>query len=104
MKQATVTHPGIMVANILDDLGVGVRQFARNIGVTPATVSRFLSGKTALTPALAIRISAALGSNPEFWLRLQTHYDLRLLEDKIDISGIVLYENLQQPQQPTSEY
>lgn len=47
MKQVIVTHPGIMVANILDDLGVGVRQFAINIGVTFAAVSRFLSGKTA---------------------------------------------------------
>lgn len=39
MKQAIVSHPGKIVANILADLGVGVRQFAANIGVTPATVS-----------------------------------------------------------------
>lgn len=39
MKQAIVSHPGTIVANILTDLGVGVRQFAGNIGVTPATVS-----------------------------------------------------------------
>ncbi|HEM8292734.1 TPA: HigA family addiction module antidote protein [Providencia stuartii] len=104
MKQVIVTHPGIMVANILDDLGAGVQQFARNIGVTFAAVSRFLSGKTAFPPALAIRISAALGSTPEFWLRLQTHCDLRLLEDKIDISGVVLFENLPQPQQSTSKH
>ncbi|WP_205515043.1 HigA family addiction module antitoxin [Morganella morganii] len=90
MKQAIVSHPGTIVANILTDLGVGVRQFAGNIGVTPATVSRFLSGKTALTPALAIRI-AALGSNPAFWLRLQANYDLHRLEKEIDTSGITLY-------------
>ncbi|WP_214050593.1 HigA family addiction module antitoxin [Morganella morganii] len=87
MKQAIVSHPGTIVANILTDLGVGVRQFAGNIGVTPATVSRFLSGKT----ALAIRIAAALGSNPAFWLRLQANYDLHRLEKEIDISGITLY-------------
>lgn len=91
MKQAIVSHPGTIVANILTDLGVGVRQFAGNIGVTPATVSRFLSGKTALTPALAIRIAAALGSNPAFWLRLQANYDLHRLEKEIDTSGITLY-------------
>ncbi len=92
MKQAIVSHPGTIVANILTDPGVGVRQFAGNIGVTPATVSRFLSGKTALTPALAIRIAAALGSNPAFWLRLQANYDLHRLEKEIDISGITLYD------------
>lgn len=41
MKQAIVSHPGTIVSNILTDFGVGVRQFAKNIGVTPATVSRF---------------------------------------------------------------
>ena len=93
MKQAIVSHPGIIVSNILTDLGVGVRQFAKNIGVTPATVSRFLSGKTALTPSLAIRVAAALGSNPAFWLRLQANYDLHRLENEIDISGIMLYND-----------
>ena len=73
-------------------MGISGRRFALNIGVTPATVSRFLSGKTALTPALAIRIAAALGSTPEFWLRLQSAYDLRQLENKIDTSDIILYE------------
>ncbi|MBG6246681.1 addiction module antidote protein, HigA family (plasmid) [Candidatus Symbiopectobacterium sp. 'North America'] len=91
MKQAIVSHPGVMVSRMLEDLGVGVRQFAKNIGTTPATVSRFLAGKTALTPVLAIRISAALGSNPAFWMRLQNTYDLRQLENEIDTSGIVLY-------------
>lgn len=92
MKQAFVSHPGVMVSDMLEDMGIGVRQFARNIGVTPATVSRFLSGRTALTPALAIRLSAALGSNPAFWMRLQTNYDLRQLEETVDTSGIMRYE------------
>lgn len=91
MRQAIISHPGVMVFNILEDLGIGVRQFAKNIGVTPATVSRFLSGKTALTPSLAIRLSAALGSHPAFWMRLQTNYDLRQLENGIDTFEIILY-------------
>lgn len=53
----------------------------------------FLAGKTALTPAMAIRIAAALGSSPEFWLRLQSAYDLRQLERQIDTSGIVQYNS-----------
>ncbi|OBU06412.1 addiction module antidote protein, HigA family [Morganella psychrotolerans] len=93
IKQAIISHSGVVVSNILTDLGVGVRQFAKNIGVTPATVSRFLSGKTALTPSLAIRIAAALGSNPAFWLRLQANYDLHRLQNEINISGIMLYDD-----------
>lgn len=91
MRQFKVSHPGEIIARDLDDMGISGRRFALNIGVTPATVSRFLTGKTGLTPSLAIRIAAALGSTPEFWLRLQTAYDLRQLEDKIDTSKIERY-------------
>ncbi|MCT4707605.1 HigA family addiction module antitoxin [Enterobacteriaceae bacterium H11S18] len=91
MRQFKISHPGEIIARDLEDLGISGRRFALNIGVTPATVSRFLSGKTALTPPLAIRIAAALGSTPEFWLRLQSAYDLRQLENQIDTAGIVQY-------------
>ena len=89
MRQFKISHPGEMIARDLADMGISGCRFALNIGVTPATVSRLLAGKTALTPALAIRISAALGSTPEFWLRLQSA--LRQLESEIDTSNIVLY-------------
>lgn len=93
MRQFTISHPGTIIARDLEDMGISGRRFAQNIGVTPATVSRFLAGKTALTPSLAIRISAALGSTPEFWLRLQSIYDLRQLENQIDTSKIELYND-----------
>lgn len=89
MRQFKVSHPGEIIARDLDDMGISGRRFALNIGVTPATVSRLLTGKTALTLSLAIRIAAALGSTPEFWLRLQSTYDLRQLE--IDTSKIETY-------------
>ncbi|BBI92082.1 putative addiction module antidote protein, HigA family [Serratia symbiotica str. Tucson] len=91
MRQFKISHPGEIIARDLADMDVSGRQFALNIGVTPATISRFLRGKTALTPPLAIRIAAALGSTPEFWLRLQSAYDLRQLENQIDTSKIVSY-------------
>ncbi|MEB6855944.1 HigA family addiction module antitoxin [Proteus cibi] len=91
MRQFKVSHPGEIIARDLDDMGISGRRFALNIGVTPATVSRLLTGKTALTPSLAIRIVAALGSTPEFWLRLQSTYDLRQLEEKIGTSKIETY-------------
>lgn len=104
MRQFKVSHPGEIVARDIADMGGSGRRFALNIGVTPATVSRFLAGKTALTPSLAIRIAAALGSTPEFWLRLQNAYDLRLLENQIDTSGIVLYGESNEQQLDAPEH
>lgn len=91
MNQLNLPHPGKIVARDLKDMGVSARHFAQNIGVTPATVSRLLSGKTPLTPSLAIRIAAALGGTPDFWLRLQMAYELRRLEAQLDVSDIGLY-------------
>ena len=91
MRQFNISHPGQIIARDLADMGVSARRFALNIGVTPATVSRLLAGKTALTAPLAIRVAAAMGSTPEFWLRLQSAYDLRQRESQIDTSGIVVY-------------
>lgn len=86
-------------------MGISGRRFALNIGVTPATISRFLTGKTALTPPLAIRIAAAMGSTPDFWLRLQSAYDLRQLENQIDTSGITLYgDSNDEPESSTSKH
>jgi addiction module HigA family antidote len=104
MRQFKISHPGEIIARDLADMGISGRRFALNIGVTPATISRLLAGKTALTPPLAIRISAALGSTPDFWLRLQTAYDLRQLENQIDTSGIVLYGENEAENPSTSKH
>lgn len=104
MRQFKISHPGEIIARDLEDMGISGRRFALNIGVTPATVSRFLAGKTALTPSLAIRIAAALGSTPEFWLRLQSIYDLRQLENQIDTSQITLYGEQGDMQTVTPEH
>ncbi|EIY8279580.1 HigA family addiction module antidote protein [Salmonella enterica] len=98
MRQYKISHPGEIIARDLADMGVSGRKFALNIGVTPATISRLLAGKTAMTAPLAIRIAAALGSTPEFWLRLQSAYDLRQLESQIDTSGIKVYTDMEAPQ------
>lgn len=104
MRQFKISHPGEIIARDLEDMNISGRRFAMNVGVTPATISRFLAGKTALTPPLAIRIAAALGSTPEFWLRLQSAYDLRQLENQIDTSGIELYGEKEETPQGSAKH
>lgn len=100
--QLSIPHPGIIVARVLADLGISGRSFAMNIGVTPATISRFLAGNNALTPVLAIRISVALGSTPEYWLGLQNAYDLNQWEGHIDTSEIKSYSEQEEESQTPS--
>ncbi|MDR8357554.1 HigA family addiction module antidote protein, partial [Acinetobacter baumannii] len=49
---------------------------ARALGVTRANLSRILNGHTGISADMALRLSEALSTSPEFWLNLQVQYDL----------------------------
>jgi len=71
------TPPGEMLKEeFLAPLGLTQRQLADHIGVEIKTINRFINGKTSLTPLLALKLSAAFGTTPEFWMNLQNSSDL----------------------------
>ena len=81
-------HPGGVVKDRIDDLGLSVTDAARVLDVTRPTLSRVINGRSAISPEMAIRLSKAFGSTPEMWLRMQTAYDLapaRLHADAIHV-------------------
>lgn len=50
--------------------------FAQRIGVPTETVNRIVNGKRGISPEMALRLAAALGTTPQFWLNLQAACDL----------------------------
>ena len=70
------THPGDIIRDCLDELGVNVTDGAKALGVTRAALSRVLNRKAAVSPEMAVRLQKAIGSSAGFWLRLQLNYDL----------------------------
>ena len=82
-------HPGRILKESLDYLGISTRRFARDIGVSPSTAAKVLKEEAPIRPELAIRISAAMpGPSPEVWLSIQASYDLWQLRDRLDVSSI----------------
>lgn len=85
-------HPGEIIAGVMEDLEIGIRQLARALNASPSTVQRIVSGQIAVSPEMAVKLSAVLGSTAEMWLRLQTSYDLERAERETDVSHLtVLY-------------
>lgn len=85
-------HPGGVLAEELEYLGVSARDFARHIGVAPSSVTRILNEKGPITPEMAVKISAALtGPDPSTWLAMQADYDVWQAEKRVDVSGITKY-------------
>lgn len=82
-------HPGeLLREDILPELGMTREAFAEAIGTTRNTLQRILSGRSAVTPEMAVRLGKALGNGPAFWVRMQSAYDLDLARKAVDVSGI----------------
>ena len=72
----TAIHPGDFLAEILDELSLSQAQFARLIGVSSMRISHVVSGSRPVTAELALLFGKAFGQTPEYWLNLQSAYDL----------------------------
>ena len=67
-------HPGLLFEDYFGD--VSLAEAARRLGVTRATLSRIRYGHSAMTANMAVRLGLLLGTSAEFWLGMQTTYDL----------------------------
>ena len=75
-------HPGEVLKDELDELGITPTEFARQIGVPPNRVSQIIAGKRAVTGDTALRFGHWFGTDPQFWLNLQSAYEIRVAEEK----------------------
>lgn len=89
MPMKNPVHPGAIVRHAcLDPLGLSVTAGAKVLGVTRQTLHNVISGKSGISPEMAIRLTKAFGSTEETWLRMQIAYDLaaaRKSESKIKV-------------------
>ena len=83
MKMANHPRPGDIIQESLDELNVSLREFARAMEIAPSTASRLLTGKAALTPEMAIKLSVVIGSSPQMWLNLQNAWSLAEAEKTV---------------------
>jgi len=75
-------HPGEVLKEELEELGVSAAEFSRQIGVPPNRVSQIIAGKRAVTGDTALRFGHWFGTGPQFWLNLQGAYEIRIAEKK----------------------
>ena len=76
-------HPGEFLRETLEELGLTQAAFADALGVSPMRVSHLLRGERPLTAELALRLGRALGQTPQYWLNLQTTYDLKIAQAEL---------------------
>ena len=82
-------HPGeILLEEFLQEYGISQNRLGREIGMSPRAVNEIVHGKRSITANSALRIAKFFGTSPEFWLNLQTSYDLEEAAKTIDLKSI----------------
>jgi addiction module HigA family antidote len=77
MRERRPSHPGgILKREYLEPLEMSVTKLAQALRVSRKTISKLLNERGAVTPEMALRLSRAFDTTPEFWLNLQQNFDL----------------------------
>ena len=82
MQMKNPPHPGEMLGDSLDELGVSISGAARGLGITRQQLHNLISGRSAIMPEMAVRLEKALGSTADTWLRMQMNYDLARVRER----------------------
>ena len=73
-------HPGGFLRDELETLGLSARKFAEHIHVPHNAVTGIMNGERSISAQMAIRLGRAFGTTPQYWLNLQSIYDLKLAQ------------------------
>ena len=77
-------HPGVVLAeDFLKGLEISQYRLAKGIGVPPRRINEIVHGKRAITADTALRLGKFFGMEAQFWMNLQSHYDLEVAKDEL---------------------
>jgi addiction module HigA family antidote len=84
MADFAPAHPGdVLRENFLKPLGMSQYALAKAIAVPQIRISEIVNGKRAITPDTALRLARYFKTSAEFWMGMQTTYDLETARDRI---------------------
>jgi addiction module HigA family antidote len=82
VNKLTPIHPGeILKEEFLIPLGISQNMLGRDLGVPPQRINEIVRGVRSITIDTALRLAKYFETTPEFWLNLQSHYDLEMAEE-----------------------
>lgn len=82
-------HPGEVLKELyLDPLGMSAIALARHLNVPRTRIERLVKGTTGMTPDTALRLARAFETTPNYWINMQTNFDMAMAEKEVDVSRI----------------
>jgi HTH-type transcriptional regulator/antitoxin HigA len=84
LRTPVAVHPGEFLLEEVKERGLKKTEFAKRIGLLPGNLSELFKGKRHINARIAIRLEKALGVSAEYWLGLQSAYDLTIAREMED--------------------
>ncbi|MGA7235088.1 MAG: HigA family addiction module antitoxin [Bryobacteraceae bacterium] len=75
-------HPGELLKETLEDLGISMNRLAKEIHVPANRISSIIAGQRGITGETALRLARYFETTPEYWLNMQARYDLETARDR----------------------
>jgi addiction module HigA family antidote len=83
-KRLKPVHPGeILREEFLTPLGLSANKLALDLRVPVTRISEIVNERRSISPETALRLAHYFNTTPEFWMNLQTQYDLETTEDEM---------------------
>jgi addiction module HigA family antidote len=84
MKKLPPIHPGEILAEELQELGLTMNQFAKALHVPPNRITAIIKGTRGITAETALRLARYFGTSVEMWMNLQAHYEIEVARDEFE--------------------
>ncbi len=79
-------RPGeVLLEDFMEPMGISINRLSRDLSVPPNRISEIVNGKRSITADTALRLERYFGIEAQFWLNLQSEYDLRMMKRKIGV-------------------
>ena len=77
---AKATHPGILIKDEIECIGITQKELALKLGIAPNIVNELIKGKRNITAALAIKLEEILKIDAQYWMQLQAQYEIQTIK------------------------
>jgi addiction module HigA family antidote len=83
MNEMRAIHPGEILKDELDELNLSANAFAKALDVPANRITAILKGQRSITADTALRLAKFFGTTPDFWMSLQSSYDVKIAREAV---------------------
>jgi addiction module HigA family antidote len=89
MAKTTIPLPGAVLKGLLDSYHISVAKISEDIGLSPSAVRQLISNKLKISTIIAFKLAKYFDKKPEYWINLQTNYELSLLQKDANVATLL---------------